>query len=658
MVICQACVLLIFNTIHTSSPLSLKECSLNAIANNIQNKDIYEISKRMYPHIFDEDTSLQNSGFTNIFFYEIPCNKEINLSGMNLERIPIALAKKMRKVQKLNLSYGQRWNLNEEWFKQFSTNLKELSLSNCMIKNCDFESINNLTKLESLIISGNANLNFNSPHFISLLKRLKHLDVSYCYLNDDSINILFEHATELESLNLNGHGKIVFSEQIQKDRFKNLKVLKLVECNLKAKDLERILVPYNLEEIDFSSNDFSEISENVIQKLFAFKNNDEDNDKFETPERKNFLLNGQNRKRNCLRVIGLNNCQIGSKKFVKKLFEIPSLETLDLSGNYLNFDFSDIVQDSSKSNLKSLKLNFSKISGFKNLYSLTNFPLLEKLNISYNNFSEIPNNFTLGCSRNSLKEINIKLAKLNQNGLKAITNCPKLERLIVCWNRFGNIPERFTFGCSKDTLTNLNIELCTLNYNGLKAITDCSKLQTLGATWNQFDNVPEGFTFGCSKDSLKEIHLGECSLNLEALKAISDCSKLERLYVNGNSFRNMPEHFTFGRARHSLKEIDLYKCNLNIHGLKLITDCPKLEKLKISCNSLSEISNDFTFGSSKNSLKHLFVFGDILNCHSLKAIANCTKLKSLNIIKNSSDLSPINIQMTTLRILLKEMGFE
>ena len=73
-----------FYFVTASTPLTLKKQSLDVIATNIQNRSLNIILKKIYPNLFDANIPLQNSGFIDILFREIPYNKEVNLSHLNL----------------------------------------------------------------------------------------------------------------------------------------------------------------------------------------------------------------------------------------------------------------------------------------------------------------------------------------------------------------------------------------------------------------------------------------------------------------------------------------------------------------------------------------------------------------------------------------------
>ena len=711
----------LISEIKAPTPQSLKSISLNILASNIQDRSVFEISKTIYPQIFDEAIPLQFSGLNRIFFSQELSKDEIDLSSMNLKRIPIVLACKMQKIKKLDLSGNSNIEFYEEWFSHFHTNLKELSISNCNIKASDLEVINNLSALERLNISVNDALNIDSAHFISILKRLKHLDMSYCDLDAKALEFILTNATKLESLNFCGNHLNRFFETIQiPDHCKNnLKILNLSDCNLRTKDLKILFIFNNLESLNLSKNDFSEINIEIVQKRFPFctnkaKNNHQiQNKKTKYKEKSSKIKRSHEMKSNSksfekknfqgsssffsswepkhLKSINLSNCQINSEAFIAKIFDIKNLEALNLSQNMLNFNFNEIANGKAKETLKTLEISGCFITSATNLYHLTNFHQLETLDISYNMFSNAPIGFELGCSKKSLKKLNINWCHLGYNELRAVSECLNLEDLDVSNNGFGNIPENFNLGASKDSLKKLNIKCtylcynglkvitecpnleyldvscngfsgmtnkfslgvsarslkkikayqCGMNQHGLKAFTNCSKLEELDISFNYFEELPEDFTLGCSKNSLKELEIHSCNLNCSGLKAIIDCPNLKKLLASRNKFENIQDVFPLSKITNSLTNIDVRNCNINHSGLKALTECLKLEKLDVSFNLFMNIPNNFEFGNSKYSLLDLKISHSYLNYNGLKAISECKMLKSLDISGNGISASDI-----------------
>lgn len=630
-------------------------------SNRIEDSIFYEITKRIYPDTYSEVFMPQQLDFNNVLIHEPLAANEVDLSNMGLERIPLILASRMRSIEKLDLSFNPNLRLHEEWFGEFSQNLKEVSLSKCNLKRRDLEAIARLKHLESLNISNNTELEIGSMDGISLWANLKHLDISHCDLKMSDLNRILKHAMNLESLKFSGNDLGTFDDEIEIPEHlrKTIKILDLSSCKLESNALEHIFRLSSLEMIDLSDNDFSKLSRETTSKIFNSPENILSKELLYHGKRKYEMGKRDDGQPNIdavpskiakkdtqgnstmveyesqLRTVKLSNCQINSKDFITKIFDLDKLEVLILTDNNLKFSFNKDAK--SKKSLRVLKVNNCSISGIESLYHLTDFAVLEELDMKENMFPDVPMGFSLGCSKKSLKQLDAQWCNLNYNGLKAITDCKRLERLNGSFNRFGSIPQGFRLGISRDSLKEVRMHDCSMNWNGLKAISDCSQLGLLEAAYNDFGNIPEGFSLGCSITSLKEIDLSDSKLNFYGFRAITDCPNLEKICISNNLIYNVPLRFELGRSKNSLKTIIICNSCVNYHGLAALTDCPMLEKLDVSFNVFEDIPMGFRFGSSRFSLKELNVancrLGDIL----ASLLSNCEKLEHMNTCGNEAN---------------------
>ena len=615
----------------TFNPVSLKGLSLRSLEKGFKN-DSVKIIKRLRPHFFDEKVSLTHSGFRNVFSMKHPFpEKKIDLSNLDIEKIPTALVKQMPNVEKLDLSSNQRLKLNEEWFYLFSKKLKELSLKNCDLNEDRLKAIESLESLEALDISDCRDFDINSSHFITILGKLKHLNISNCRLDGKALEFIYSKAPKLEYLDFsqNDLSNFPFIEENEFQEFReNLKVLKLIDCRLKTTDLEKFFIFENLVEIDLSENDFSEIDEKTVEKLFGSMNKDAQPD-----ERIDSLYKSYTSQ---LKTVGLNKCGITSELLVAKLFDLENLVGLKLSESKVQFNFEKIKKSKAYENLKVLEVRYCRSLNSGNLYDLTNFPKLEILDASNNNFENIPVGFKFGCSEESLEQLKIKNSKLNKNGLEAITKCTKLKKLDVSDNNFENINTNFDFGSLKESLEELNIRNTCLRINGLKAITKCLNLRKLNVSKTIFwyINIKPDFDFGGLKESLKELDISSSELNENGLRAITTLN-LRKLDLGFSKFEHINADFDFGGLKKTLKELNIYSSNLNENGLKAITTL-KLRKLDVGYNNFGNMNSYFSFRNLKKTLEELDITRSRLNKNGWKAITTLNLIK-LNIGSNDSE---------------------
>ena len=488
----------------------VKEMKIIYLNKELYENSLYKIIKKLCPCFLDENVNSTQSEFENAFSKLTFPDKEIDLSNLYIENIPKSLAEKMTNIEKLSLFYSKNLKLDDEWFYLLSKKLKELSLVYCNLNEDNLKVIASLELLEKLDISACDNLNINSPHFITILKKLKYFDISRCKLDEKALEIIYLNAPKLEFLGFssNNLSNFSFTEQSILPKFKkSLKVLNLIDCNLKSHDLEKFFIFNNLEEIDLSSNDFSDIDEETIEKLFKSTEKNVQTHSNKSIERisSNLAQLFTDKKdkplyrayTSQLKSVELSNCKISSELFVTKLFDLENLENLKISRSKIQFNFEQLQKSKAYEKLKVLEVAFCEGLNSGNLKSLTSFPNLEILDASFNNFENLPEGFTLGCSKDSLKELKINSSKLNINGLKAITDCTNLKILEANNNIFESLTKKFEFGRSKESLEELHISHCFWNFSVLKKIAELPRLRILHFnnnglnTWNSKEIIDQ-----------------------------------------------------------------------------------------------------------------------------------------------------------------------
>lgn len=186
-----------------NNPPTLYDSSLQNIRNNLT-MDMIRIISRINSDRSDKDSKLQYSGFKYVLnpSLKIP-SKKIDLSGINLERIPISLAKQMTDIKELDLSNNLQLELSDEWFCYFYENLKELTLFNCIITDKSLEIIGKMKSLERLSFSSNTEVSINIKILEPVLKNIEYLDVSKCNFSLSDLKFILDCAKKLKTFKLN-----------------------------------------------------------------------------------------------------------------------------------------------------------------------------------------------------------------------------------------------------------------------------------------------------------------------------------------------------------------------------------------------------------------------------------------------------------------------
>ena len=625
------------------NPLRLGSISISTVKESIEEESTVRILERIYPSIFNIEKPLTKSGFMNVFVKETIPLSRIDLSNLNIERVPRSVVVRISGLEILDLSRNTNIRLNEEWFDKLIKNNKilELSLCNCNLTENDLEVIGRIETLERLNISGNKDLNIRTSHFKRILKRLKHLDISDCNLNDQSLNFIFENSENLHSLNYSRNKITNLFNDINKTTSKYLKKslesLNLSYCSLKSNDIEHIFIFENLREIDLSGNLFSSIELENIQKSSEYYNNPQycKNKYFEH-----------------LKVLKMNYCNIKSFEFILSLFNIEGLEHLSLSENNIGLCLRRLRDFKTKESLKKLVLRNCLIFDEQSFQNLTEFSCLEYLDISENVFLNLSESFTLGKLKDSLIYLDVSDCNWNLNGLNAIIECKKLEYLNASFNHFTSIPEDFNLQELKFTLKELSAENSFLNFNFLKGLTECKYLEKLSLAGNSFFGTPVGFSLNNLTDSLKYLNIERCFLNRECLIAISKCFKLVVLNAQDNDFIGIESDFELGGLRNTLKVVNLNFSLVNHHVLVALTKCTSLKVLHISFSMFKDLPQDFHMEYLKDSLEELHICNTGLSNQHLFAITDCRKLKYLDVSYNDfSEHFQLGASVNTLEYL-------
>ncbi|XP_050670982.1 insulin-like growth factor-binding protein complex acid labile subunit [Leptidea sinapis] len=375
------------------------------------------------------------------------------------------------------------------------------------------------------------------------------------------------------------------------------------------KNLKRL---YNLNSLDLSGNQLSEIPEEAFNNLTALEVLNLSRNHFESwlQINPNEVLQPMTN----LKILDLSFNKFGTMGNLanQELLISPSLETLILD----NCEIESVHGRSPLSgliNIRVFKLNNNPLIGFQNLISPTLKSLyVSNCRLSYispNELSYLPSLVYLKMSHNyrlelsstvnslfsvSLRYLDISYCNINQPSLKGF---PNLRKAIINHNMIR-------FLSSNEFNNNTKLEHLDLSYNNVASVMGdtfrgLTSLKFLDLSWNQIAHIPE--------NSLVE---------MPALTQI----KLARNYLT--------------RVGHlkstSLAIIDMSSCEINLLGKDSLEGLPSLVDLDLSHNLISSIPESI----SSNTLKYLN-----LNYNRLSSVNNFTffmlpRLTGLGVIGN------------------------
>jgi Leucine-rich repeat (LRR) protein len=206
------------------------------------------------------------------------------------------------------------------------------------------------------------------------------------------------------------------------------------------------------------------------------------------------------------------------------------------------------------------------------------FVWLEKLNLRYNQLSELPD------SINRLQ--NLSELDLSDNSLSelpdSITRLQNLSRLDLSFNQLRELP---------DSITRLqNLSYLNLSRNQLRELPDSiSRLQNLSKLYlrnNQLSELPD---FISLLQNLSQLDLSSNQLS-EFPDSISRLQNLSLLYLRNNQLRELPDSITHLQ---NLSSLDLSSNQLS-ELPDSITRLQNLSLLSLSSSQLSELPDSIT----------------------------------------------------------------
>jgi len=575
------------------------------------------------------------------------CNQlvELDVSNCSIDTESFGIiCKNCSKLEKLNMSNNLNINFSSHDLENLRKSVKCLKARNCCLNSGDMLEIAKFERLWALDVSNNFLEEFFAQENLgNLEKTLKDLRVSKTGLKYNDI-CKIRKCLQINTLDLSHNdlskriddnctsryifGKVGVSRHkvasVNDDVFlgnleMQLEVLLISRANLDLDQLKEILDFSSIRVLDCSFNDFSKLG--------------------------NSFRIGKAKK--SLKEVNFSKCYLSNQIFLEEILDCPGLTKLDISINNFGAKHYYFVFGSATNSLKWLDISESKIEVHSFIKILAESKVLEYLDISKNNFESKSETFNpnssvsmLGNLKESLKTIKVSDCEIKNdyNFLYSLTECKNLEFLDVSLNDFSNFPKNFSFGSSQKTLKSLHMKKCSLDRRFLFLLANLESLEILNVSDNCFSKNFTEFSFGNANVSLAVIDMSSCQIECEfLLKEITSCPKLKVLNLSSNNFKKLSPNFNFGASKNTLEILNMSKCCLRgLRILSKITDCRKLRKLNLSGNAFSgQQYENFSFGFSSETLRMLELDFCKISDHNLfAAITSCQNLEVLSIAGN------------------------
>ncbi|XP_071050607.1 chaoptin-like isoform X2 [Onthophagus taurus] len=537
----------------------------------------------MFKPIFNlKFLSIDNNNLENLdenLFDFLPNLRYINCEFNRLKLIHPNLFKKglHTKLKEIRFSNNEIEIVFNKTFEDLP-NLEKIILSFNKIKEIQNEAFSDLTNLKSVILMNNLIYKIDLKSFNNL-PNLELLNLFFNHLNDFSFNFVSSNQSQLINLNLslnkisicNSNSRLIETLDLNQNNLKEIP-----KCLLKNIYLKKLLLNSNLISI-LNQNDFLSLTlleilslkENVIKHLHRYS------------------------------FFGLNNLQILdlSKNFISTIhlnqfLFTPKLRVLNLSSNNLSYLPRDV---------------FIKT-------------LLEKLDLSQNFFSVIPNLIEIAPT---LRDFSINSNEIEHISSTTFSDLIHLNSLDLSDNKFNILPDNVFTGLG--LLQKLVLELTSIRAN-----------------------FKELFHYA---QNLKELILSKSNV------IITPTLPLPNLIYLNLSF-NLINHLGTNTFRDLFKLLNLdLSNNLITHiQLKIWSHLPQLKKLNLSNNPIKQINSD-SFHQLKN-LQSLDIQGlnklekfDGKSIEKLEILHTLSIETSLKIDNFKKQLCKILSKLRSLRIL-------
>ncbi|XP_041028207.1 receptor-like protein 32 [Juglans microcarpa x Juglans regia] len=480
-----------------------------------------------------------------------------------------------------------------------------------------------LTNLRHLNLS-NAGFAGQIPIELSSLRRLVILDLSTLYfpsetpplkLENPNLEMLVQNFTELIELHLDG---VNISEQGNEwcgalsSSLTNLRVLSLSNCNLLGPLDPSLLKLQSLSSIRLDNNNLSA----AVPDFFA----------------------------NFTNLMSLRLSYSGLfDTFPEKIFQVPTLEVLDLSNNArLHGSLPDFPQNGY---LRTLVLSHTNFSG-KLPHSIGNLTMLSRMDFSSCNFSgSIPTTMS-----NLIQLLYLDMSSNNFIGpIPSFSKAKNLSQINLSHNDLTS-QITSTHWQELKNLVNLDLRYNSLNGSIPAPLFSHSSLRTLQLSNNQFSGELNQFP-NISSNVLEYLDLSSNNLEGSIPVSVFDLRGLKILSLSSNNFNGSFKLNMIEQLR-NLSNLDLSYNNLSIEYNRTDSPSPSfpnITTLKLASSNL-KVFPDFLRNQSKLTVLDLSdneIGGEIPNW-----IWKLPFLRHLNLsFNNLASLEVSSLNVSSLSIL-------
>ncbi|VVC95459.1 unnamed protein product [Leptidea sinapis] len=454
------------------------------------------------------------------------------------------------------------------------------------------------------------------PSFVWTLPHLEKLSVSYNKLSEFLNGTIVGIQNSLERLELDHNELIEIPSSIlelRKLRYLSLAYNRLEDVEYLPSNLHSLLLggnflsnfPSALQNLSSDTLVYLDLSYNLIYEVSA--------DMFGLWSRSLSTLN----------LRGNQIAQLASSCF-------PFLPITELVLSFNNL--SDIEQDTfanltelSVLELSSISFSSSEIlrlpltlkwlnvdnNDFNEYFTLNSqrYPLLEYLNLDFNEISEIPGTATPWTRFPKLKELRLSYNNLSEIESESIAHFTELQSVDLSYNIIRNVNEASFFNLS--SLEYLNLVGNVMERIADGAFMNIPKLEVLNIQNNYLSEFSTRCLVNCSKYVLLsvnassnhivslfggdkvDIHIIDLSYNfLESLSRqfFESAVSIKQIYLSHNQLVQIDNN-AFG-SLHNLLILNMQYNNISIIRRRVFADMISLQLLDVSHNSISQLAVD------------------------------------------------------------------